>query len=98
MGPMCRYASDLALLFKVQSGPDLFKDYAPKFELKVIDLFSMQIEASKVINCFFYYEKINLSSLKYYVMADIGGMTMKISKSVKDAINNVLFKEIFGID
>lgn len=34
-GPMCRYASDLSLLFKIHAGPEAFKEFAPKFNSNV---------------------------------------------------------------
>lgn len=34
-GPMCRYASDLALLFKIQAEPEAYKQFEEKFESKV---------------------------------------------------------------
>jgi fatty acid amide hydrolase 2 len=34
-GPMCRYASDLSLMFKILAGPNAYYEYASKFESNV---------------------------------------------------------------
>ena len=30
-GPICRYASDLAMMFKLLAGPAAYKEFEPKF-------------------------------------------------------------------
>jgi len=34
-GPMCRYASDLSLIFKIHAGTESYKEFAPKFNSNV---------------------------------------------------------------